>query len=156
MQPRDLISSARKILGDGQVGSPKQSDLKRAMSTAYYAMFHAICRNCADTLVGKTPAFRSQGAWNQAYRAVDHRFAKSQCRSATMPAFPPEIADFAGQFASLQEKRHKADYDPSHRLTRHAVITEIDTADLAIKRLQNAAIKHKRAFAVWTVMKRRE
>ena len=56
MQPHDLIASARKLLGESQVGSPKQSDLKRAQSTAYNAMFHALCRNCADTVVGKTKA----------------------------------------------------------------------------------------------------
>ena len=79
MQPHDLISSARKLLGEGQVGPPKQSDLKRALSTAYFAMFHALCRNCADTLVGKVKARRSQGAWIQAYRAMDLGRARTRC-----------------------------------------------------------------------------
>ena len=73
-----------------------------------------------------------------------------------IPQFPAEILDFANQFAAFQEKRHKADYDPSHKLTRQVVITEIDSADTAIKKLEKAQIKHKRAFAVWTVMKHRE
>ena len=84
MQPHDLIASARKLLGEGQVGSPRQSDLKRAQSTACYAMFHALCRNCADTVVGKTKANRSQRAWIQAYRAMDHKHAKKQCKNSNV------------------------------------------------------------------------
>ena len=45
MQPRDLIGSARRPLGRGQRGQPRQSDPKRAMSADYHAMFHALCRN---------------------------------------------------------------------------------------------------------------
>ena len=63
MQPLDLIASAERMLGKGQRSNPRQSDLKRAMSTAYYAVFHALCRNCADSLVGKTRVSRSQPAW---------------------------------------------------------------------------------------------
>ena len=127
MQPRDLVASARKLVGKGKIGKPRQSDLKRAMSTAYYAMFHALCRNTADCLVGKTKISRSQGAWRQAYRAVDHGHAKKQCKhQAVMRKFPAEIQDFANQFAEFQEKRHKADYDPSSKLTRHEVLTAID------------------------------
>ncbi|MCY4185677.1 MAG: hypothetical protein OXC82_09925 [Rhodobacteraceae bacterium] len=37
MQPLDLISTARRL-----VGKPRQADLKRALSTAYYALFHAL------------------------------------------------------------------------------------------------------------------
>ena len=153
MQPRDLISSARKLLGEGQVGPPKQSDLKRALSTAYYAMFHALCRNCAETLVGKTRASRSQRAWIQAYRAMEHGHAKKQCKNSNvMKEFAPDIEDFANRFAELQEKRKKADYDPSSSLTRRDVITVIDAAETAIKKLQEPPTKDRRAFAVWTVM----
>ena len=31
-------------------GRPRQSDLKRAISTAYYALFHALALMCADIL----------------------------------------------------------------------------------------------------------
>ena len=69
-----------------------------------------------------------------------------------MKEFPPDIEDFANRFAELQEKRHKADYDPSFSLTRHDVITVIDAAAAAITKLECANIKHQRAFAVWTVV----
>ena len=153
MQPHDLISSARKLLGESQVGSPRQSDLKRAQSTAYYAMFHALCRNCANALVGKVKAHRSERAWIQAYRAMGHGHAKNQCKNSNvMNEFPEDIQDFASKFVELQLKREKADYDPSLILKRHDVITVIDAADAAITKLEKTNIKHQRAFAVWTVM----
>ncbi len=156
MQPRDLIASARRLAGRGRRGKPRQSDLKRTMSTAYYAMFHALCRNCADSFIGKTPPLRSQRAWSQAYRAVNHGYAKKQCRDrGVMERFPRDIEDFAIQFAILQEKRHQADYDPSKAFTRHDVLAAIDAAEAAIKKLKASNIKDQRAFAAWTVLAKR-
>ena len=39
LQPFDLIASTRWMLGKGQNSPPKRSDLKSALSTAYYTMF---------------------------------------------------------------------------------------------------------------------
>jgi len=52
VQPRDLIAIARATANQQATQKPRQSDLERALSTAYYAMFHAMCRNCADCLIG--------------------------------------------------------------------------------------------------------
>ena len=156
MRPLDLIASARRLLGKTRRGPSRQSDLKRAISTAYYAMFHALCWNCADCLIGKTQSSRSKHAWRQAYRAVEHGFSKNQCKNKSiLEQFPKEIEDFANQFVALQEKRHQADYDPFSRFTRNDVITSIEAAEIGIRKLQAATIKDKRAFAAWTAMKNR-
>ncbi len=97
MQPLDLIKTARRLSSPRGSKKPRQSDLKRAVSTAYYAMFHAMCRNCADCLIGKTKALRSEPAWRQAYRAVEHSHAKNQCKNkAILAKFPQDIQHFAG------------------------------------------------------------
>ena len=156
MQPPDLIATARRLVGQGRKGQPRQADLKRALSTAYYAMFHAMCRNCADCLVGKSSANRSLAAWTQAYRASEHGFAKKQCKNVSvMIKFPSEIQNFANKFMELQEKRHRADYNPIHKLSRSEALTEINTAEILIKKLHSSPIKDKKAFAVWTIMKQR-
>jgi len=130
--------------------------LKRAISTAYYALFHTICRNCADCLIGRTAANRSAPAWRQAYRAVEHGFAKKQSGNKTvLDKFPPDIQEFASQFILLQDKRHSADYDPHSRFLRSDVLTYIAGAEVVIKKFQNASIKDRRAFAAWTAMKSR-
>lgn len=88
------------------------------MSTAYYAMFHALCRNSADSLVGpKGAPDRSRRAWNQAYRAVEHGIAKNQCKDTVMEDFPETIRNFARHFVRVQELRHEADYDPAISFT---------------------------------------
>ena len=72
-----------------------------------------------------------------------------------MDKFPRDIQGFADTFTTLQETRHMADYDPTLKLTRSYVLTEIDTSEVAIKKLQKSNIKDRRSFAVWTVMKKR-
>jgi hypothetical protein len=49
--PESLLDTARKLL-DLSERRPSQTDLKRSLSTCYYAFFHALARNCADTLIG--------------------------------------------------------------------------------------------------------
>ncbi|MCY4007043.1 MAG: hypothetical protein OXE84_09545 [Rhodobacteraceae bacterium] len=149
MQPRALIASARRLLGRGRKGKPRQSDLKRAMSTAYYAMFHALCRNCADSFIGTNRASRSLRAWRQVYRSVDHGYAKAQCMNQrVMRLFPSDIKRFAVKLRELQEQRLLTDYDPLSTFTRADVQT-------AIKGLHNSNIRDRKAFAAWTVMKKR-
>lgn len=155
MQPLDLIESA-KILVTSCKGKPSQVSLRRATSSAYYAMFHCLARNCADMLVGGTSALRSRHAWRQTYRALEHGFAKSACKDgAIMAKFPKPIQDFANSFVAMQEKRHAADYDPSVRLTKSEVIADIALAKEAINEFQKAGIKDRRAFAAHILFKKR-
>lgn len=156
MKPSDLIATARRTLGNSGSRRPRQSDLKRAMSTAYYAVFHLLCWNTADTLIGGQSAQRSTPAWRQAYRSVDHGFAKGQCRNnATMSLFPQAIQDVANAFVELQVERHAADYDPLHRLVRSEVKSEIDRAEQVISDFLTVPIRDRRAFAAWITLKNR-
>ena len=41
MIPHDLIQTARRLTESGAV-QPTQADLRRAVSTAYYALFHCL------------------------------------------------------------------------------------------------------------------
>jgi hypothetical protein len=76
-----LIVTARK-LAHASPQKPRQADLKRAISTAYYALFHAMAKIAADMLVGVGPN-RPDKAWTQAYRALQHGDAKTPaCRHA--------------------------------------------------------------------------
>ena len=64
-------------------------------------------------LVGGPGASRSQPAWRQAYRALQHGTARQRCEhQGIIIKFPDEIQDFAERFADMQKKRHEADYDP--------------------------------------------
>jgi hypothetical protein len=85
--------------------------MRRAVSTAYYAVFHALARMCADELIGGSNAKRQ--AWGRVYRALEHKAAKQTLLSSEAAAIAPAIVAFGRVFADLQEKRHEADYNPA-------------------------------------------
>ena len=157
MQWDDLLKTADELTsGTGKSRRPRQSNLRRAVSTAYYAMFHCLARCCADTLVGSRNAERSKHAWRQVYRALEHGTAKQSCKTKRIiEKFPHEIEDFANNFVALQEKRHSADYDPYSRFSKLEVISDISTARETIKTFQSADLKDRRAFAAFVLLKTR-
>lgn len=156
MLPLDLIATAGALLKAGN-GKPTQANLRRAHSSAYYALFHCLARDCADTLLGGTGAAKSRGAWRQTYRALEHKKSKDACRNrAWVAKFPQPIADFANAFVSMQEKRHLADYDPTIRLTKSEVTTDIALSEQAIKDFKIQPIKDRRAFCAYVLFKVRD
>lgn len=158
MQWGDLLKTADELaIGVGGNRRPRQSNLRRAVSTAYYAMFHCLADCCATTLVGGKNANVSRQAWRQVYRALEHNFARKNCTNKDfLSKFPQEIENFANTFVSLQEKRHLADYDPVVRFTKIQVQRDIDTAKAAIDRFRSASRKHLNAFAVYVLFRKRQ
>jgi hypothetical protein len=153
MTPADLIGHAQRLAKPGR-GRPYQADLKRAVSAAYYALFHAVARTAADTLIGATAAHRSSPTWARAYRSLEHRYAKNQCK-AVASYIPAALNDVADAFVQLQELREEADYNPLSALTRRDVEAHIRLAEAAISSLDAAAITDRRAFAAWLIFKNR-
>ena len=157
MQWDDLLNTADDLVS-GAAGNrrPRQSNLRRAVSTAYYAMFHCLASCCANSFVGGPNADRSKPAWRQAYRALEHGLARSNCKNKSfISKFPREIENFANAFVALQEKRHLADYDPSARFSKHEVRREIAAARAIIEGFQAVRAKHRRAFAVYVLFRTR-
>ena len=100
LNPRDLMATARG-LAEGGPRRPSQANLRRAVGTAYYALFHCLAGTAADLLIGGN---RSE-AWHQVYRALEHGSAKSACRNRqAMQRFPLEVQDFADTFAPCRKR----------------------------------------------------
>ncbi len=154
VQPQDFIDVARELLASDK-GKPRQAFLRRSVSTLYYALFHALARSCADALIGGSNADRSRSAWTQVYRSLDHGFARQQCSNSRISAFPQEIQDFANLFATMQKKRHRADYNPLERFSKSAVFADIHQTEAVIKGFKTVAIKDKRAFAAFVLLRAR-
>ena len=148
MQALDLIETARHLTTSSS-GRPRQSDLRRAVSTAYYALFHCLAICCADMLVGGAGADRSEVAWRQAYRALNHGLAKKRCAQQKIRDFPSEIQDLASAFVDMQKKRHTADYDPDAAFSKLEVIQSISEAENVIRGFAQTPRKDRRAFAVY-------
>ncbi|MGB0696891.1 MAG: hypothetical protein ACPGOY_14660 [Rhodospirillaceae bacterium] len=68
-----------------------------------------------------------------------------------MQEFPKEIQDFANHFLSLQEKRHKADYDPICTLSKEELKNLIEDTRGIIERFQKVDTKDRRAFAAYAI-----
>ena len=120
-------------------------------------MFHCLARCCADLLVGGSSAIRSEYAWKQVYRALEHGTAKNACKNqVVIKKFPKDIEDFANTFVTMQAKRHKADYDPVEKFFKSSVKLEIAETEDVIKRFEGAPIKDRRAFAAFVLLKKRD
>ena len=151
MSPDDLLAVADNLVQGGP-GQPNQVELRRAVSTVYYALFHELANNCADLLVGPRSPTQTNQAWRQAYRALDHGVIRRKCNQPILDThFPAGIQDFAKQFVKMQETRHKADYDPFEAFTRSGVEQLIRESRTAIQGFRSAAERDRRAFAVFVL-----
>lgn len=118
----DLLDQAN-ALASLDPGKPKQANLRRAISAAYYALFHLLIDEGAATVGSKLNA----AAKAKIRRAFAHADMKAVCASYAKASnvqsfnqqigplllFPldPLLMDVAEAFVLLQEARHEADYD---------------------------------------------
>lgn len=121
--PSDLLRQAEQ-LSRLEPRRPRQASLRRAVSTAYYALFHRLVSEATRALVAD-PSLRGRFA-----RSFDHQdmkeaskaFANSQPNQPFPRAdgltIPAQLARVASTFVALQEARHEADYDVDKRYTR--------------------------------------
>ena len=159
MDPQELIRIALHLARGGVEGSggePRQSELRRAVSAAYYAMFHALARLCADELAGASGSANALGSWSQTYRSLEHGYARSQCENqGAMAQFAPEIRGFAEVFIGMQVDRQNAEYSPDGVYDRTIVTEQVETARQAIELLAAAPQPHRRAFALHVLLRQR-
>src|ERR1700731_2100373 len=121
--PEHLFEQAEKLIVPPAAGRPRQVDVRRAMSSAYYAVFHALLAAAADEFVGKTK--HTSVEYTLLYRSINHGWLRQLCdglkgaqpagkfsRFAPPAGFGPNIQALSLAVIDLQEKRHSADYDP--------------------------------------------
>ncbi len=144
----DLLEQARTLLRLDPT-RPKQANLRRAVSAAYYALFHFLTNQSTRTLLG---THQNLIAYRRLLcRAFVHGEMKAACTAFGGGSFPrtmaaglpnnfhvrKEVEDIAIAFVDLQSKRHIADYDLSQTLTRADVIAAIELAQTAIDAFNN-------------------
>lgn len=151
MNWEQLIAISRLLAeppAQGEVrGRPQQARLRRAISTAYYAMFHALAESNSNTLIGSTRDLRNSVEWTRTYRALDHGRARNQMNSSEISQFPVRMLDFAYTFVDLQRQRHDADYNPHATFTRSDTFSAIGRAEDAIQGLIEGSTRKRRALA---------
>jgi hypothetical protein len=121
----DLLAQAQ-MLATLDEGVPSQANLRRAISSAYYALFHLLIAEAVERLLPSEPP----GLKERASRAFSHGEMKQVCtrflakriledlapllRASTSS----ELLSIADTFVNLQEQRHLADYDVAISLPR--------------------------------------
>ncbi|MBC6442769.1 MAG: hypothetical protein GDA53_06540 [Rhodobacteraceae bacterium] len=148
---RALPETCRRLIPPDAPG-PAQADLRRAISTAYYAAFHALAETCADRLVGAEQSTRPNRAWVEVYRGLEHGTCLTACEGARNTAFPEGIKDFASGFVRLHRARESCDYDPMVRPTRALAMMFIESAENAVTALQASPEGDQVAFVSWVLI----
>ena len=117
--PDELLQQAYHLAGKDP-DPPKEASLRRAISTAYYALFHLLI---SDAVVN----------WNRERdrpklgRAFDHGRMKTVSKeiigrkSATPDPILEKLKEIANTFVLLQDWRLLADYDNSRSWSRDEV-----------------------------------
>jgi uncharacterized protein (UPF0332 family) len=124
--PDDLLLDAYHLAARGGK-NPKQSSLRRAVSTAYYALFHLLI---ADFVLN----WRRPDQRVRLGRMFEHRKmvqAAFKPRGGHAAQVEDKLEIVIAAFAQLQEDRHIADYDVGRIWSRVDVTNTLAIADEA-------------------------
>lgn len=140
---RDFLDQASH-LARREPRRPKQASLRRAISTAYYAVFHLLVAEAGRLFAPSQPTLLRA----RFQRALAHTDMKTVCQQfakgrkadlgggtkelATDP-IEPALVNLAAAFVDLQEARHQADYDLSRTFIRLDVLSKVNSAEQAFR-----------------------
>jgi hypothetical protein len=149
----DLLDLADH-LARREAGRPKHISLRRAISTAYYGVFHALAKLCADELVGWSKTWE---AYTPIYRTLDHSTARrlfDRARDGTI--YGEEVAEIGRLFITLQQARYTADYDPRpFSISRQEALELIDRARRAVQAIRYIPAEKRLLLAAHLVARQR-
>jgi uncharacterized protein (UPF0332 family) len=143
----DLLDQAAR-LASWDAGRPKQASLRRAISAAYYALFHHLIDEAVSRLL---PANRLS-LRNSLRRAFDHAAMREACIGFAAGRISDKLVgadDLASAseglrfvakvFLRLQQSRHDADYNVGRRFSRNEALDSVDAC--------------QKAFAKWEALR---
>jgi hypothetical protein len=142
---QDLLEQAHHLTFR-ESRKPRQASLRRAVSTAYYSLFHFLLHEATNRLFPARPAALRE----RATRAFTHVEARNACeifsrerggiKDLTVDPLERQLVEIAAAFADLQEARQRADYDLLQPFDRIQVVGYINQARLAMAKWPT--IKH--------------
>jgi uncharacterized protein (UPF0332 family) len=163
--PEDLLEQA-KHLARRDPKRPKQASLRRAISTAYYALFHLLVSETVRN-------WKHAGSRDELARMFEHTNMRTACvnkrnelktqlKTVTKTAPLPNVTVLqrlhlvAETFVDMHAEREKADYDYSATWTRTEAVSMVTTVESAFKAWQ--AIRNEdaaQAFLFTLLQKKR-
>ena len=151
----ELIAAGRATLvPEPPANQPGPAAIRRAISTAYYAVFHALATNNADVLIGPAHNQLTTDAWIRIYRGLNHNHARSQLQQ-NRTNLSAGVRTFADLFCDLQIERHNADYNPQATFTIQAAITWLNKAEATITDFLQTSRTERAAIAILTLIRSR-
>ncbi len=154
IDPNELLDTCRKLVPAAADPPPSEADLRRAISTAYYAVFHTLAASNAELIAGQPQSSISTYAWERVYRRLDHGRAQNNLR-AVLNLLSPPGAFFARTFIELQGMRQEADYDPNFSITRTRTFNAIAQAETAISNFAQLTQEERRLLVAQSMFDRR-
>ncbi len=152
---RNLIQAGRDLLNPQQLGHIATDEhVRRAISNAYYAVFHALAGGNGFALIGSPNDAATAAAWPRIYRGLDHTTARRELQRHR-PEFSPQVRNFADTFSRIQQLRHLADYDHNAAFTPQEAIAQLDQAEAAILDYSLVALSERAYIATLTLIRPR-
>ena len=154
IDPQELIGTCHKLVPQATSPPPSEADMRRAISTAYYALFHTLAASNAELVAGLPQSSISSYAWERVYRRLDHGRAQNNLR-AVLGQLSPSAENFARTFIDLQDRRQEADYDPNAPVTQSRTLNIIARADTAIRDFAQLTQEERRLITAQSMFDRR-
>ena len=164
IDPWKLIAAAEELAKHkGGKGRPRPIWLRRAVSTAYYALYHGLTRATAEHLLPNgsredqlkiTRLLRHNGVKGVCAQIASRRGAKSNqyIDPIALRLRKTPLLDVATVFCDLQEARHKADYDHLEPFSKQATVGLVADAKKALDTLQSAPQADREQFLALLAM----
>jgi hypothetical protein len=154
IRPDELIGLAYVLAGSGAgPGRPRTAWLRRAISSAYYGLFHELV-DCATWKAVREDGSRNVERWTMA-RWYQHADVRRVCDWVVAAArggrglpvnvaavlggrtsaasVPADLIAVAESFGILHEARQRADYDHLFDVTKADTLILVETAETAIR-----------------------
>lgn len=154
IDPNELIATCHKLVPQSTDPLPSEADLRRAVSTAYYAVFHTLAASNAELIAGQPQSGVSAYAWERVYRRLDHGRAQNNLR-AVLNLLSPAGENFARAFIELQNLRLEADYNPNAVIIRSDAVNAIAQAKTAIGNFAQLTQEERRLLVAQSMFDRR-
>ena len=154
IDPQELIATCYKLVPPSSTSPPTQADMRRAISTAYYALFHTLAASNAELIAGQPHSSISSYAWERVYRRLDHGRAKNNLRVA-LDLLSQRGVNFARAFIDLQDRRQEADYNPNPQVVPSDALNIIARAQTAIRDFAQLTQEERRLLAAQSLFDRR-
>jgi uncharacterized protein (UPF0332 family) len=129
---------------------------RRAVSTAYCAVFHALAKSSAGILLLSVD--RNSDIYQRVYRALDHGSFRTAFTTSRGPLKERERLQKIGELVvQLQSERHNADYMPPIKglFPRGKVETLVSQARQAVIEIERLSSEDRVALATWLLFKSR-